>query len=60
MKKIGNANKMTREEWLDLKEGRDASARHDYFDMRKTPYRLEDLSIQQIMQERILPGDSRL
>lgn len=48
------------EDWLDARESRDASARRDYFDMRKTPYRLEDLSIQQIMQERIVPGDPRI
>ena len=58
--KFLSAKSAVREEWLNLKEGRDALARHDYFDMRKTPYRLEDLSIQQIMQERILPGDPRL
>lgn len=55
-----SAKAAVREEWLDAKESRDASARRDYFDMRKTPYRLEDLSIQQIMQERIVPGDPRI
>ena len=54
------AKAAAREDWLDAKESRDASARRDYFDMRKTPYRLEDLSIQQIIQERIVPGDPRL
>ena len=49
-----------RDDWLAAKEGRDSAARRDYFDMRKTPYRLEDLSVQQIMQERIVPGDPRL
>jgi len=58
--KFLSAKVAVREEWLDLKESRDASARRDYFDMRKTPYRLEDLSIQQIMRERIVPGDPRI
>lgn len=51
---------VTREAWLASKERRDAAARKDYFDMRKTPYRIEDLSIQKILEERIKPGDSRL
>ena len=55
-----SAKEATRETWLAAKERRDAAARKDYFDMRKTPYRLEDLSIQKIMEERIKPGDSRL
>ena len=55
-----SAKEAVREDWLDAKESRDSSARRDYFDMRKTPYRLEDLSIQQIIQERIVPGDPRL
>ena len=54
------AKAATRETWLAAKERRDAVARKDYFDMRKTPYRLEDLSIQKIMEERIKPGDPRL
>ena len=58
--KFLSAKVAVREEWLDLKESRDASARRDYFDMRKTPYRLEDLSVQQIMRERIVPGDPRI
>ena len=58
--KFLSAQSAVREEWLNLKEGRDATARHDYFDKRKTPFRLEDISIQQIMQERIVPGDPRL
>ena len=58
--KFLSAKAAVREEWLELKESRDASARRDYFDMRKTPYRLEDLSIQQIMRERIVPGDPRI
>lgn len=55
-----SAKAATRETWLAAKERRDAAARKDYFDMRKTPYRLEDLSIQKIMEERIGPGDPRL
>ena len=55
-----SAKEATRETWLAAKERRDAAARKDYFDMRKTPYRLEDLSIQKIMEERIRPGDPRL
>ena len=55
-----SAKATVREDWRNLKESCDASARRDYFDMRKTPYRLEDLSIQQIMQERIVPGDPRI
>ena len=55
-----SAKAATREIWLAAKERRDAAARKDYFDMRKTPYRLEDLSIQKIMEERIKPGDPRL
>ena len=55
-----SAKEATRETWLAAKERRDAAARKDYFDMRKTPYRLEDLSIQKIMEERIKPGDPRL
>jgi len=55
-----SAKTATREVWLAAKERRDAGARKDYFDMRKTPYRLEDLSIQKIMEERIKPGDPRL
>jgi len=58
--KFISAKEAVREDWLDAKESRDTSARRDYFDMRKTPYRLEDLSIQQIIQERIVPGDPRL
>ena len=58
--KFVSAKAAVREDWLDAKESRDTSARRDYFDMRKTPYRLEDLSIQQIIQERIVPGDPRL
>ncbi len=58
--KFVSASPASREEWLNTKESRDTAARRDYFDMRKTPYRLEDLSIQQIMQERIVPGDPRL
>ena len=58
--KFLSAKAAVREEWLDLKESRDATARRDYFDMRKTPYRLEDISIQQIMRERIVPGDPRI
>ena len=55
-----SAKEAMRETWLAAKERRDAAARKDYFDMRKTPYRLEDLSIQKIMEERIKPGDPRL
>ena len=55
-----SAKEATRETWLAAKERRDAAARKDYFDMRKPPYRLEDLSIQKIMEERIKPGDPRL
>jgi len=55
-----SATPAVRDDWLATKEERDVSARRDYFDMRKTPYRLEDLSIQQILQERIKPGDPRL
>ena len=58
--KFRSAKAATRETWLAAKERRDAAARKDYFDMRKTPYRLEDLSIQKIMEERIKPGDPRL
>ena len=58
--KFRSAKAATREKWLAAKERRDAAARKDYFDMSKTPYRLEDLSIQKIMQERIGPGDPRL
>lgn len=58
--KFRSAKAATRETWLAAKERRDAAARKDYFDMRKTPYRLEDLSIQKIMEERIGPGDPRL
>lgn len=58
--KFRSAKAATRETWLAAKERRDAAARKDYFDMRKTPYRLEDLSIQKIMEERIRPGDPRL
>lgn len=58
--KFVSAKAAIREDWLDAKESRDTSARRDYFDMRKTPYRLEDLSIQQIIQERIVSGDPRL
>ena len=58
--KFRSAKAATREAWLAAKERRDAAARKDYFDMRKTPYRLEDLSIQKIMEERIKPGDPRL
>ena len=55
-----SAKAAVREDWLDARESRDASARRDYFDMRKTPFRLEDLSMQQIMRERIAPDDPRL
>ena len=55
-----SAKAAVREDWLPAKESRDSSARRDYFDMRKTPYRLEDLSIQQIMRERIVQNDPRL
>jgi len=58
--KFVSAVEAVRDDWLVAKESRDSAARRDYFDMRKTPYRLEDLSIQQIMQERIVPGDPRL
>ena len=58
--KFVSAKAAIREDWLDAQESRDTSARRDYFDMRKTPYRLEDLSIQQIIQERIVSGDPRL
>lgn len=58
--KFISAKEAIRENWLDAKESRDSSARRDYFDVRKTPYRLEDISIQQIIQERIVPGDPRL
>lgn len=58
--KFVSAAAAVREDWLVAKESRDLAARRDYFDMRKTPYRLEDLSIQQIMQERIVSGDPRL
>ena len=58
--KFRSAKEATRETWLAAKERRDAAARKDYFDMRKTPYRLEDLSIQKIMEERIKPDDPRL
>ena len=58
--KFRSAKAATRETWLATKERRDAAARKDYFDMRKTPYRLEDLSIQKIMEERIKSGDPRL
>ena len=58
--KFRSAKAATRETWFSAKERRDAAARKDYFDMRKTPYRLEDLSIQKIMEERIKPGDPRL
>ena len=58
--KFVSAKAAIREDWLDAKESRDTSARRDYFDMRKTPYRLEYLSIQQIIQERIVSGDPRL
>lgn len=58
--KFVSAKAAVREDWLDAKESRDTSARRDYFDMRKIPYRLEDLSIQQIIQERIVSGDPRL
>ena len=58
--KFRSAKEAMREIWLAAKERRDAAARKDYFDMRKTPYRLEDLSIQKIMEERIKPGDPRL
>lgn len=54
------AHRAVREKWLESKLLRDTTARHDYFDLRKTPYRLEDLSIQKIMAERIVPGDPRL
>ena len=55
-----SAKPAVREDWLVAKENRDSAARRDYFDMRKTPYRLDDLSIQQIMRERIGPDDPRL
>lgn len=55
-----SAKAVAREAWLASKERRDVAARKDYFDMRKTPYRIEDLSIQKILEERIKPGDSRL
>ena len=55
-----SAKAAVREDWLAARESRDTSARRDYFDMRKTPYRLEDLSIQQIMRERIVQDDPRL
>ena len=58
--KFVSAKAAVREDWLDAKESRDTSACRDYFDMRKTPYRLEDLSIQQIIEERIVSGDPRL
>ena len=58
--KFRSAKAAVREVWLPAKERRDAAARKDYFDMRKTPYRLEDLTIQKIMEERIKPGDPRL
>ena len=63
--KFISAKEAVREDWLDAKESRDSSARDSsarrgYFDVRKTPYRLEDISIQQIIQERIVPGDPRL
>ena len=58
--KFVSAVEAVRDDWLVAKENRDSAARRDYFDMRKTPYRLEDLSIQQILQERIVPGDPRL
>ena len=58
--KFRSAKAATRETWFSAKERRDAAARKDYFDMRKAPYRLEDLSIQKIMEERIKPGDPRL
>ena len=58
--KFISAKEAVREDWLDAKESRDSSARRDYFDVRKTPYRLEDIAIQQIIQERIVPGDPRL
>lgn len=58
--KFISAKEAVREDWLGAKESRDSSARRDYFDVRKTPYRLEDISIQQIIQERIVPGDPRL
>jgi hypothetical protein len=58
--KFISAKEAIREDWLDAKESRDSSARRDYFDVRKTPYRLEDISIQQIIQERIVPSDPRL
>ena len=58
--KFISAKEAVREDWLDAKESRDSSARRGYFDVRKTPYRLEDISIQQIIQERIVPGDPRL
>ena len=58
--KFVSAKAAVREDWLDAKESRDTSARRDYFDMRKIPYRLEDISIQQIIQERIVSGDPRL
>ena len=58
--KFVSAVTAVRDDWLVARENRDSAARRDYFDMRKTPYRLEDLSIQQIMQERIVPGDPRI
>lgn len=58
--KFLSAKAVVREDWLNAKESRDSSARRDYFDMRKTPYRLDDLSIQQIMRERIAQDDPRL
>ena len=58
--KFISAKEAVREDWLDAKESRDSSARRGYFDVRKTPYRLEDISIQQIIQERSVPGDPRL
>ena len=58
--KFVSATPAVREDWLEPKESRDTAARRDYFDMRKTPYRLEELSIQQIMGERMGPYDPRL
>ena len=58
--KFVSAKPAVREDWLVVKENRDSAARRDYFDMRKTPYRLDDLSIQQIMRERIGLDDPRL
>ena len=58
--KFESAVRATRETWLAAKENRDKAARRDYFDMRKTPYRIEDLSIQRILQEGVMPGDPRL